>query len=286
MPQGLLVHGSNHFIVRGPLPDRNASRRLIRLWEIPQLAQAAAAPPGLPWEIVTKAFREDLEWVVVLENGEPHSAAVDQLLTELAARGLPIHRTTGPWLAPNGVDWPGDRFPELIAANETVTIREMTQSDSHVIETMLGDPDVMLYFGKLFSHPQVREWVDRHIGLYAQDRCAYWLVYDTASGEVAGQAGILRQQIEGKTEFGLGYIFRKEWWNRGLATAASRACLDYAFDVLKLERVVVTIRPENRPSLRVVERLLLPYERTVQYGGFEHQLYVATPDARHYREVR
>jgi len=31
---GILVHGDNDFIVRGPLPDRDAARALIRHWSI------------------------------------------------------------------------------------------------------------------------------------------------------------------------------------------------------------------------------------------------------------
>ena len=34
---GILVHGDNHFIVRGPLPDRDAARALIRHWSIIQI---------------------------------------------------------------------------------------------------------------------------------------------------------------------------------------------------------------------------------------------------------
>jgi hypothetical protein len=34
---GILVHGDNHFIVCGPLPDRDAARALIRHWSIIQI---------------------------------------------------------------------------------------------------------------------------------------------------------------------------------------------------------------------------------------------------------
>jgi hypothetical protein len=34
---GILVHGDNHFIVRGQLPDRDAARAVIRHWSIIQI---------------------------------------------------------------------------------------------------------------------------------------------------------------------------------------------------------------------------------------------------------
>lgn len=282
--QGILVHGANHFIVRGPLPDLKAARRLVRLWEIPELGRSAPMPPRLPWQMVNKAFREDLAWAVVLEGSEAASPAVAQLLAEMDGRGVRIQRGPGPWGPEDGDGWVGDRFPEFVVQTPRLAIREMTQSDAEEVERMLGDPEVMLYFGKLFGRVQVREWIERHIGLYAQDGCAYWLVIDKASGEAVGQAGILRQQVEGQLEFGLGYIFKQAWWRRGLALEAARACLDYAFDRLRKNRVIITVRPENGPSRRLAERLGVKPERTVQYGGFEHLMYVVRADERQYQE--
>ena len=34
---GILVHGDNHFVVLGPLSDRDAARALIRHWSIIQI---------------------------------------------------------------------------------------------------------------------------------------------------------------------------------------------------------------------------------------------------------
>jgi len=282
--QGILVHGSNHFIVRGPLPDRKAARRLARLWEIPELGKPAIVPPRLPWQMVNKAFREDLTWAVVLEGDETASPAVARLLAEMEARGVAVYRGPGPWRPEEGEGWAGGRFPEFVTETPRLAIREMTQSDAGEVERMLGDPEVMLYFGKLFGRLQVNEWIERHIEMYERDGCGYWLAIDKASGEVVGQAGILRQQVDGQVEFGLGYIFKHAWWGRGLAIEAARACLDYAFDRLGKQRVIITIRPENRPSRRLAERLAVQPERTAHYGGFEHLVYVVSADARQYQE--
>jgi hypothetical protein len=87
---GILVHGDNHFIVRGPLPDRDVARALIRHWSIIQIG--ATTPPSLEgWRISTKEFREDLEWAVIVSGNNEISPAVTQLLDELSARGITIH---------------------------------------------------------------------------------------------------------------------------------------------------------------------------------------------------
>src|SRR3984957_6342070 len=87
---GTLVHGDNHFIVRGPLPNRNIARALIRHWSIIQIG--ATTPPSLEgWRISTKEFREDLEWAVIVPGDSEISPAVKQLLDELSARGITLH---------------------------------------------------------------------------------------------------------------------------------------------------------------------------------------------------
>ena len=94
---GILVHGENHFIVQGPLPAREVALELCRHWSIIQIG--STPPAGLEqWHIVSKEFRENLEWAVVVRGQGEISQAVTKLLDELAARGVTIHDSwLGPW---------------------------------------------------------------------------------------------------------------------------------------------------------------------------------------------
>jgi len=86
---GILVCGDNHFIVRGPQPDRETAMALARHWSIIQIGQTT--PPSLQiWSIVTRAFREDLAWAVIVPGDGEITPAVAQLLQELSAKGITI----------------------------------------------------------------------------------------------------------------------------------------------------------------------------------------------------
>jgi hypothetical protein len=87
---GLLVHGDNHFIVRGPLPDREVALALIRHWSLIQIG-ATTPPPLDPWRIISREFRENLEWAAVVPGDGEMSRAMTRLLDELSARGITIH---------------------------------------------------------------------------------------------------------------------------------------------------------------------------------------------------
>ena len=94
---GILVHGDNHFIARGPLPDREAAIALVRHWSLIQIG-AATPHPLDRWLIVSSAFRENLEWAVVVPGDGEMSPAVTRLLDELLARGITIHDSRfGAW---------------------------------------------------------------------------------------------------------------------------------------------------------------------------------------------
>jgi hypothetical protein len=94
---GILVHGGNHFIVRGAMPDRPTALALVEHWSVIQIG--AATPAVLvPWRISSREFRENLSWAVVVPGEGETSSAVAELLDELSARGIMIHDSrVGTW---------------------------------------------------------------------------------------------------------------------------------------------------------------------------------------------
>jgi hypothetical protein len=94
---GILVHGNNHFILSGPLPDEAAALALARHWSIVQIDEAKSSSFG-QWQIRSKEFRENLEWAVIVPGDRETSPGVAQLLGELSARGVAIRRLpSGCW---------------------------------------------------------------------------------------------------------------------------------------------------------------------------------------------
>jgi hypothetical protein len=94
---GILVHGNNHFILSGPLPDDATALALVRHWSIIQIGEEKASFLG-QWQIRNKEFRENLAWAVVVPGDREVSPEVAQLLGGLSARGVTVHRLcSGCW---------------------------------------------------------------------------------------------------------------------------------------------------------------------------------------------
>lgn len=89
---GILAHGNNHFIVRGRLPSREDALALVRHWSVIQIG--ATTPLAVDqWRIVTREFRENLKWAVVVPGDGDISPAVATLLKELSKRGVTIYHS-------------------------------------------------------------------------------------------------------------------------------------------------------------------------------------------------
>ncbi len=62
----------------------------------------------------------------------------------------------------------------------------------------------------------------------------------------------------------LWYKYHPDFWNKGMATEAVNAALDYCFDTLGLHRVEAGCAVENLASVRVIEKVGMKFEGTAR----------------------
>ncbi len=82
----------------------------------------------------------------------------------------------------------------------------------------------------------------------------------TYYGEVVGQLSVSEISGGALQSSQIGYWVSQHVAGRGIATTAVALVIDHLFTELQLHRVEICIRPENGPSLRVVEKLGLRHE--------------------------
>lgn len=98
-----------------------------------------------------------------------------------------------------------------------------------------------------------------------------WIVELKETGAFVGVVGFY--EPDGWPGFEVAGALARRWWGNGYATEASRAALDHAFTVWKRDRVISLVNPENRRSIRVVERLGERLEGRTDLFGREMLLY-------------
>lgn len=96
----------------------------------------------------------------------------------------------------------------------------------------MGNPDVMYAWEHGFSEDDVQKWIERQLIRYAKDSIGYFAVLQKASGQLIGQAGLMKTTMSGNEVVEIGYIFDNTYWHNGYATEAAESLIAYAFDNL------------------------------------------------------
>lgn len=149
-----------------------------------------------------------------------------------------------------------------------LTVRPVRMRDARSLDALLGDNRAWLSQWEA-THPSQRESVrpglaDIRASIRAQRSAekagtALPMVIE-CDGVLAGQlnvSSIVRGSVSSAT---IGYWVSEQFAGRGLMTRAVALVTDYCFSQLGLHRMEICVRPENRPSQRVVEKLGFRFE--------------------------
>lgn len=137
---------------------------------------------------------------------------------------------------------------------ERLLLREIADEDAPGIHAMNLDPEVNRYTGDgpFESVDATRAFYEKYRReVYGVHGFGRWTVIEKETGAFAGWCGLKR--VEGEVD--LGFRFAREFWGRGYATEAARACVEHGFGELNLDRIVAWSHPDNAASLRVLTKL-------------------------------
>lgn len=161
----------------------------------------------------------------------------------------------------------------LVLETERLLLRQLVPDDAAALEAILGDPVAMEWYPAPLDRKGVEAWIKRNRERYERDGYALWAMILKSSRELIGDCGCILQEVEGRQQMEIGYHVRRDLWGNGYAPEAARACMDYAFTRLGVERVISMIRPENRNSIRVAEKNGLTCEKVVFWRGYDTCIY-------------
>ena len=93
-------------------------------------------------------------------------------------------------------------------------------------------------------------------------------------GDPRGLVGFCGFGCKFAPEVELGWTLLPQVWNRGLATEAARAALDYGFNVIGFPQVISAVLPDNAASRRIADKLGMAVEGAIKRDSQSHLRYV------------
>jgi len=155
----------------------------------------------------------------------------------------------------------------VVIETPRMTLRQMSMGDVDHLLGIFADPETMRYYPGTKDAPETRSWIRRNLDSYQTYGFGLWVASLRSTREFAGQCGLTIQEVEGRQEVEIGYLFLRALWGQGLATEAARACRDHGFGRLGLARLVSLIDVRYVASRRVAEKVGMTLEREITKWG-------------------
>lgn len=144
-------------------------------------------------------------------------------------------------------------------------LRKMNFLDKAQLFEIWSDPEVTKYMNidRFTSMKQVEEMIQLFETLSQNNEAIRYSIIEADSEEIIGTCGFNAIDYDNvKAE--IGYDLRRKYWGKGYAAEAITSLIHYAFNDLNINRVEAKIEPENRNSIKLIERLGFIYEGTLR----------------------
>ena len=148
---------------------------------------------------------------------------------------------------------------------ERLILRPFSLSDAKDIQRLAGQRDIAdttMTIPHPYEDGMAEEWIAGEEAAGKDGKAITLAIVLRGDESLTGAIGLKIQSQHDKAE--LGYWIGKPFWNRGYATEAARALLDYGFRELGLNRVHAAHMARNPSSGRVMEKLGMVYEGTAR----------------------
>lgn len=160
---------------------------------------------------------------------------------------------------------------------ERLILRELSEADAEQLYLLNLDNEVIQYTGDVPFHSVAEaERFIREYDSYEKHGTGILGVICRESGDFLGWCGI--KYASNFDMFDIGFRFFKKHWNHGYATEVARACLDFGFNQLGLNRIIAQVLEENAASLKVLEKMGFTYTRVFDWEGQDWLLYSKEKD--------
>ena len=154
---------------------------------------------------------------------------------------------------------------KTLIETERLVLREITFGDKEELFELHADPDVQKWTGEpvVESMKEIEQAIAKRHNDYKKYGFGRLAAIQMETSEFIGWAGLTYLPEFDKVD--LGYRLKKKYWGMGFATEASKAIIDHGFNVLNLDLIIAIAMPENKASIRVMEKSGMIYDKQAPY---------------------
>ena len=152
-------------------------------------------------------------------------------------------------------------------STERLSLTDLVDSDFALTYVMDTNDEVMRYIGgaetRLFD--DYHAFITQRLSLWIGSQFHMWAMRLHGSEHFLGWAMI--KPIRDTPHVEVGYRMLPSSWGKGYATEATRAVLDYGFNVAGFDEITAVTHPDNAESQHVLTKCGLMRDGTLNYNG-------------------
>ena len=143
----------------------------------------------------------------------------------------------------------------MVLETKRLLLREMNLEDYQALFLVFGDHETMCHYPYTFDGQHVRDWIERNMKRYRKDGFGLWAVCLKGTGELIGDCGLTLQNINGEMLPEIGYHIRRDRQQKGYASEAAKAVLNWAFSNTDYSTLSSYCKYTNVPSIKTAESI-------------------------------
>lgn len=167
----------------------------------------------------------------------------------------------------------GTNFQEMkggwLLESKRLGLRPIGPEDKENLFRLDSDSRVMRYIGPVKTDLEQMQRVIDYLADYSTKNPGLGLFAAIAKDSDDFIGWFELAHLDKTTEIELGYRLLPEYWGRGYASEGSAILRDYAFGVLKLDRIVGITHHDNLASQRVLQKTGLRYEKGAHHYNLD-----------------
>ncbi|MDT8413838.1 MAG: GNAT family N-acetyltransferase [Flavobacteriaceae bacterium] len=167
---------------------------------------------------------------------------------------------------------------KIFIETERLILREILPTDVDGLFELDSDPEVHRYLGNkpITRKAQIVEVIHSVRQQYVEHGMGRFAIVDKKTNAFMGWTGLkleTKRINNHQNYYDLGYRLIRKYWGQGIASESAIASIDYAFNMLNLEKVYAAANCENIGSNKILQKVGLNFIETFYYEDLKCNWY-------------
>ena len=160
-----------------------------------------------------------------------------------------------------------------LITTDRLLINRITIDDAGFILELMNDKDWIKNIGDkgVRTIEDAQAYIqNRFLKTYIESNYGFYTMNLKNTLQIIGIVGLVDRK--GIDNIDIGYGILPEFRGKGYAFEAAKAIYDYGYQELNLEKIVAIVNPDNLPSIKLLSKLGLEFEKMVRLPDEEIEI--------------